>query len=199
MSLDNNLSLILKKIIKEEKHSSKMQVYLLNLKNYENLNDNIIIFLLKSILLIISYFPEKIDIVLCFFKSLSENDSESKRDLINNLKEFDLNGDFSLETMKNEEFDYLVDKIIFKTFEFIELIYNLEMVSFNLSITLLNEIILNAIKLKSSNALLKLRVYILFLRNAYKTVKENDGSHVYLKIVDTCNSIVKIINNYLKY
>lgn len=199
MSLDKNLSLILKKIIKEEKHSLKMEEYLINLKNNEMLDDSVIIFLLKSILLIISYHPDKIEIILCFFKSLSENESENKKDLISIIKEFESKGDFSLETINNEEFDYLMDKIIFKTFEFIELIYNLELVSFNLSITLLNEIILNAMKLRSSNTLLKLRVYVLFLRSAHKTVEENNGSHVYLKIVDTCNSIVRVINNYLKY
>ena len=76
MTLDVNFSEILKKIIKSEKSSNLMFSYLKKLKKKEKLDDVIVIFLIKSILIIVSYYPDKIKRLLDFFNILNETKNE---------------------------------------------------------------------------------------------------------------------------
>lgn len=194
MTLDNNFSDILRKIIKDEKSSDQMFNFLKKLKKKEKLDDLIVIFLIKSILLVISYYPNKIKKLLNFFKIIVENNSESKKDLILNLKKIEP-GDFLIH--KNETADsndYFFDRLIFKTFAFIDLVMDLNE---KIIITLLNEILLNVLKIKSIDTTLKIRIFIIYLKDATSVIKDNKGSHVYLKVLDICGSTTKIINNFL--
>ena len=194
MTLDNNFSDILRKIIKDEKSSDQMFNFLKRLKKKEKLDDLIVIFLIKSILLVISYYPNKIKKLLNFFKIIVENNSESKKDLILNLKKIEP-GEFLIQ--KNETTDsndYFFDRLIFKTFAFIDLVMD---INEKIIITLLNEILLNVLKIKSIDSTLKIRIFIIYLKDATSVIKDNKGSHVYLKVLDICGSTTKIINNFL--
>ena len=195
MTLDNNFSDILKKIIKDEKSSDQMFNFLKKLKKKEKLDDLIVIFLIKSILLVISYYPNKIKKLLNFFRIIVECKSESKKDLIINLKKIEP-GDFFLQKDNNNDSvnDYFFDKLIFKTFAFIDLVMDLNE---KLIVTLLNEILTNVLKIKSVDTTLKIRIFIIYLKDATTVLKDNKGNHVYLKVLEICGSTTKIINNFL--
>ena len=195
MTLDNNFSDILKKIIKDEKSSDQMFNFLKKLKKKEKLDDLIVIFLIKSILLVISYYPNKIKKLLNFFRIIVECKSESKKDLIINLKKIEP-GDFFLQKDNNNNSvnDYFFDRLIFKTFGFIDLVMDLNE---KLIVTLLNEILTNVLKIKSEDTTLKIRIFIIYLKDATTVLKDNKGNHVYLKVLEICGSTTKIINNFL--
>lgn len=196
MTLDINFSEILKKIIKSEKSSNLMFSYLKKLKKKEKLDDIIVIFLIKSILIIVSYYPDKIKRLLDFFNILNETKNESKIDLINCLKKvIDLedyisNGKVDSKNITN----YYLDKIIFKTFNFIDIVMNINK---GLIITLLSEISLNIIKIKSNNVQLKMNIFLSFINNSIEIVHKNKNGQIYLKIVELCSNTTKVINNYL--
>lgn len=212
MSLEN-LSIILNKLIKDKNHCLKINEYFKILKEEENINSNFILLLLKSVLMIVSYYPSKINILLKFFEVLIDNKSESKRDLINLVNKIDLkninrfnnfNSSSILSTKDdNYEFDIILEKMIFNLFNFIELIY-IESIknskySFKVSITLINELLFNINKIKSDDILFKCRIFILFIKVSHEIFEENKGIHIYLKIVENLNSLTKLMNNYLDW
>lgn len=204
MTLDNNFSIILKKIIKDEKASDLMFNYLKKLKRKEKLDDIIVIFLIKSILLVISYYPHKIKKILNFFRVLVETKNESKRDFICSLKKLgDLEAFIIKKNDDNEEkiyssdtslFDYYLDKVIFKTFLFIEFVmdFNEELI-----ITLLAELAVNTMKINTFDPTLKLRLFLLFIKDSTNIIKKSQNQQIYIKIVELCANTTKIINNYL--
>lgn len=196
MTLDVNFSIILKKIIKSEKSSNLMFNYLKKLKKKEKLDDIIVIFLIKSILVIVSYYPQKIKRLLDFFNILNETKNESKIDLINCLKKvIDLEDYISKDENESKNIiDYYLDKIIFKTFNFIDIVMN---VNNGLIITLLSEIAINTIKIKTDDLSLKMRIFLTYINDSMEIVQNNKNGQIYLKIVELCGNTTKIINNYL--
>ena len=196
MTLDINFYIILKKIIKSEKSSSLMYNYLKKLKKKEKLDDIVVIFMIKSILVIVSYYPDKVKRLLQFFKILKDSKSESKIDLINCLKkvaEFeDCISDDEIES-KNL-IDYYLDKIIFNTFNFIDMVMD---INEGLIITLLGEIAINIIKIKSDDITLKMGIFLMYLKDSIDVIRKNKNGQVYLKIVDICGTTTKVINNYI--
>ena len=196
MTLDVNFSIILKKIIKSEKSSNLMFNYLKKLKKREKLDDIIVIFLIKSILIIVSYYPQKIKRLLDFFNILNETKNESKIDLINCLKKvIDLEDYISKDENESKNIiDYYLDKIIFKTFNFIDIVMN---VNNGLIITLLSEIAINTIKIKTDDLSLKMRIFLTYINDSMEIVQNNKNGQIYLKIVELCGNTTKIINNYL--
>lgn len=196
MTLDVNFSIILKKIIKSEKSSNLMFNYLKKLKKKEKLDDLIVIFLIKSILVIVSYYPNKIKRLLDFFNILNETKNESKIDLINCLKKVIDLEDFisNTENESKNNIDYYLDKIIFKTFNFIDVVMN---VNNGLIITLLSEIAINTIKIKTDNLSLKMKLFLSYINDSTEIVQKNKNGQIYLKIVELCGNTTKIINNYL--
>ena len=197
MTLDNNFYGILKKIIKNEKASDMMFNYLRKLKKKEKLDDIIVIFLIKSILVIVSYYPQKVKKILDFFRVLSESKNESKKDIINCLKKIgslDILKSDNLESKNNSLVDHYLDKIIFKTFIFIDLVMD---INEGLIITLLGEIFVNTCKIKSFDLVLKLGIFLMYIKESTDVIQKNKNSQVYLKIVEICGGTTKIINSYL--
>ena len=204
MTLDNNFSIILKKIIKDEKASDLMFNYLKKLKRKEKLDDIIVIFLIKSILLVISYYPHKIKKLLNFFRVLVQTKNESKKDFICSLKKLgDLEAFIIKKNDDNEEkifisdtssFDYYLDKVIFKTFLFIDFVMDLNE---ELIVTLLAELAVNTMKINTFDPTLKLRLFLLFIKDSTNIIKKSQNQQIYIKIVELCANTTKIINNYL--
>ena len=152
--------------------------------------------MIKSILVIVSYYPAKVKRLLQFFKILKDSKSESKIDFINCLKkvaEFeDCISDDEIES-KNL-IDYYLDKIIFNTFNFIDMVMD---INEGLIITLLGEIATNIIKIKSEDITLKMGIFLMYLKDSIDVIQKNKNGQVYLKIVDICGTTTKVINNYI--
>ena len=92
-----------------------------------------------------------------------------------------------------------MDSMIFNTFDFI---CNIFKINKELSITLLNEILLNTYKIKTEDKELKVKIYLLYLRNAnhilLNSLQNNkEKSQIYLKIVESCGVTTRLINSFL--
>ena len=147
--------------------------------------------------MIVSYYPQKVKKILDFFRVLSESKNESKKDIINCLKKIgslDILKSDNLESKNNSLVDHYLDKIIFKTFIFIDLVMD---INEGLIITLLGEIFVNTCKIKSFDLVLKLGIFLMYIKESTDVIQKNKNSQVYLKIVEICGGTTKIINSYL--
>ena len=70
-------------------------------------------------------------------------------------------------------------------------------VNSGLIITLLSEIAINTIKIKTDNISLKMKVFLSYINDSTEIVQKNKNGQIYLKIVELCGNTTKIINNYL--
>ena len=66
-----------------------------------------------------------------------------------------------------------------------------------LIITLLGEIFVNTCKIKSVDLVLKLGIFLMYIKESTDVIQKNKNSQVYLKIVEICGGTTKIINSYL--
>lgn len=194
MTLSNNFINLFKKIVNNEKKSIKILNLIDKLESKGLINYSISIFLLKVFIIIISYYPKKANKIINFLKILYISETESKNDLVKLINKFNIA--FYEENVFN---DFNMDSIIFNTFDFI---CNIFKISKELSITLLNEILLNTYKIKTEDKELKVKIYLLYLRNAnhilLNSLENNKGnSQIYLKIVESCGVTTRLINSFL--
>ena len=193
MTLSNSFINMFKKLVNDEKKSIKILNYIDKLESKGFINYNISLFLLKVFIIIISYHPEKINKVTSFLKVFYHSTSESKNDLVKLINKFNIS--YYEENVFN---DFYMDSIIFNTFDFI---CNVFTINKELSITLLNEILLNTYKIKTEDKELKLRIYLLYLRNAnhiiLKSLNSKQSNQVYLNIVESCGVTTRLINTFL--
>ena len=194
MTLSSNFINIFKNLVNDEKKSIKILNYIDKLESKGFINYDISLFLLKVLIIIISYKPKKINKVISFLKIFYNSKGDSKNDMIKLINKF--NVVYYEENVFN---DYYMDSIIFDTFEFI---CNIFIINKELSITLLNEILLNTYKIKTENKELKLKIYLLYLRNANHIIlssikNNNESNQMYLKIVESCGVTTRLINSFL--
>ena len=194
MTLSNNFTNLFKKIVNNEKKSIKILNLIDKLESKGLINYSISIFLLKVFIIIISYYPKKANKIISFLKILYTSETESKNDLVKLINKFNIT--FYEENVFN---DFNMDSIIFNTFDFI---CNIFKISKELSITLLNEILLNTYKIKTEDKELKVKIYLLYLRNAnhilLNSLENNkENSQIYLKIVESCGVTTRLINSFL--
>lgn len=195
MTLSERFVELLKKITEDEKKSIKILNYIDKLESKGFIDSNISIFLLKVIIIIISYYPKEINKTICLLKLFYISKSESKTNLIKLIKNFDIS--YYEENVFN---DYYMDNIIFETFKFV---LNTFKINKELFLTLFNEIILNTSKVKSINKELKVQIYLLYLRNAnkilVKSIEENKNNkgQVYLKVIEMCGVTTRLINSFI--
>ena len=191
----NNFNSILKKLFKSSKKSNKVTTILKQMIKKKEINENISLFLLKVTIIILSYYPEKIDLIFNFFITVYNSKLESKYTLLSNLKSiYDFN-DSSID-------DFLMDKMIFSTLDLLENCYIFGCNGINLFITIINEILINLIKIKLDNNELKYKIYLMFIRKSNKFIIESNKDcvkgQVYFKVMEICGVTAKIINNYIK-
>lgn len=191
MTKSNTFDNLLKEVLNDKKKSVKIINYLKNFESKGIINNNMVLFFIKVLIIILSYYPDKYQVVISLFKNFYKSKNESKNDLIKILKKSKiyLYDDF-LDDIK-------MDQLIFETFEFINNIYILNK---DQSTNLINELLLNVSKIKSDNIELKVQIYLIYLRSCNKIVIEaisNKNSQIYLKIVEVCGVTTRMINNFL--
>lgn len=145
-------------------------------------------FTFKFIIILLSYNPDKVDIVISFWKHLERNEKKTNTiEFIRNISKINL----------DHIDDNLMDKIIFRTFYFIEDIFNIKDM---LILTYLNEILVNIMKLKIESKILKINIYLKYLEESRKIFnKYNNDSKglVYLKISEVCGVSTRLINDFI--
>ena len=193
MTLSNSFINMFKKLVNNEKKSIKILNYIDKLESKGFINYNISLFLLKVFIIIISYYPEKTNKITSFLKIFYYSKSESKNDLVKLISKFNIT--YYEENVFN---DIYMDSIIFNTFDFI---CNVFTINKELSITLLNEILLNTYKIKTEDKELKVRIFLLYLRNAnhiiLNSMDNKQSNQVYLNIVESCGVTTRLINSFL--
>ena len=68
--------------------------------------------------------------------------------------------------------------------------------------TLFNEVLINTNKIKTNDKLLKIRIYLLYVKNSNRIIldclkKDKINGQVYLKVVEICGLTTREINNFL--
>lgn len=194
MTLNKNLINIFEKLINNKKYSFKI-LNCINRLEKKGLLDNITeLFLIKVIIIILSYYPNKIKFIYTFLKTLYVTKNEDTIGLLKRIR--NMNFEYYEENILD---NYHMDKLIFKTFE---LLYNCSQFNNKLPITILNEIILNCNKIKTDDKLLKIKIYLMFINKTNNIINksyvlENHPNKVYLKVMELCGVSTKIINNFL--
>lgn len=192
MTFNENLINIVNNLLNDKKRSTKLIKYIEKMESKSFINNVIALFILKSIIIIVSYYPNKKIFIYNFIKSLYKSKSKGKYELFKTVNTIDL-----LKYENTILDDYYMDKLIFKTFSFI---YNSYQINKELPIILLNEILLNVSKIKTDNTLLKIQLYLLYLNKSnYFTIKnfKNNDEQIYLKIMEFCGNTTKLVNNYI--
>ena len=189
MTFNENLINIIINLLNNKRKGIKLIKYIEKMESKNLVNNIIALFILKSIIIIISYYPNRRIFIYNFIKSIYKSKLKAKYELFKNINTIDL-----LKYENTILDDYYMDKLIFKTFNFI---YNSYQINKKLPIILLNEIILNVSKIKTDDTLLKIQVYLLYLNKSnYFTIKNKD-EQLYLKIMKFCGTITRLINNYI--
>lgn len=192
MTFNENLINIIINLLNNKRKGSKLIKYIEKMESKSLVNNIIALFILKSIIIIISYYPNKRIFIYNFIKSLYKSKSKAKYELFKNINTIDL-----LKYENTILDDYYMDKLIFKTFNFI---YNSYQINKELPIILLNEILLNVSKIKTDDILLKIQLYLLYLNKSnYFTIKnfKNNDEQIYLKIMEFCGTTTRLVNNYI--
>ena len=140
MTFNENLINIIINLLNNKRKGNKLIKYIEKMESKSLVNNIIALFILKSIIIIISYYPNKRIFIYNFIKSLYKSKSKAKYELFKNINTIDL-----LKYENTILDDYYMDKLIFKTFNFI---YNSYQINKELPIILLNEILLNVSKIK---------------------------------------------------
>lgn len=194
MALNENIISIFNKLLNSKKKSKKILYYIKKLESKGLIDSNISLFLIKSIIIICSYYPNRKNFVYNLLKNLYKSNSDSKNDLLKKINKFDI------EHYEDKVLDdYLMDKVLFET---TDLLYNCSKLNNILPITIFNEIILNCSKLKTENDILRVKIYLMFIKKSNKVIidslnMEKPNGQVYLKIMELCGVTAKLINNFL--
>ena len=187
MTLNNNLYLLFEKLMKDKKKSLRLLRYVNKLESKGQINNLMKISLIKSIIIIISFYPKKRKFIYKFIKYFYKLESDSKKNFIKLLKQVDFFYSLDLD-------DVIIDKIIFKTFYFL---YNSYKINKDLPITLLNEILLSINKVKAENSI-KIQLFLLLINKSIKIMCDNNKeTYIFVKITELCGLSTKLINNFI--
>ena len=194
MTLTEKFLSILSNILNNKKKSIKILNYIDKMESKGYINNDISLFTIKIIIIVLSYYPRKSKFVFKFIKMLYKTNNEIKMDFFNSINKFNL--DYFDNNMID---DYYMDKIIFDTFHFI---YNCYKLNKELTLTLFNEVLINTNKIKTNDKLLKIRIYLLYVKNSNRIIldclkKDKINGQVYLKVVEICGLTTREINNFL--
>lgn len=151
-----------------------------------NLLDNeLALCLIKSLILILSYHPNKIDNCINIIKKYSFCNKLLQNDIFKCLKNYNLNNQFNLS-------DEIVEKIIYNTIIFLENIY---LIAEDQIYSIWFLIINNVKKLNKINPYIKVNLYLILLKESNK-ILDKYNTKSYLKITELCNNVVKLVNNF---
>lgn len=187
MTLNNNLNLLFEKLMKDKKKSIRLLRYVNKLESKGQINNLMKTSLIKSIIIIISFYPKKRKFIYKFIKYFYKLESDSKKNFVNLVKQLDFFYSLDLD-------DVLIDKIIFKTFNFLYCSFKINK---DLPIKLLNEILLSINKLKAENSI-KIQLFSLIINKSTNIIKDNNmESFIFVKVSELCGLSTKLINNFI--
>jgi len=188
---------ILEKLLGSTKKTKNIEKIIKSMINKKEISTQCSLFMLKITIIIISYYPEKSNLIYKFYNTLHTSKLESKNLLLHNLTRI-----VDENSYEDDFDDEIMDKIIFNTFELMETCNNIRKSGLNLFITILNEILINLKKAKLENDTLISQIYLMFIRKSNKLVleslKSDKKGQVYFKVMEMCGLTVKIINGYVK-
>ena len=187
MDLNRQFGELFDKILSSNKHRIKLFKLISKLNKEDILNNNLTLLLIKSFILIFSENPEKIKICIKLLKELNNCDIELKMDIKNFIIKLHSKNNLIINDDK-------IEKIIFKTFKTLEKIYN---ICPNQVYLIWNQIIFSINKLKKIKNQLKIDIYLKLLDESNLILDKHD-SKSFLKILDLCVNLNKIINEYTK-
>jgi len=185
MKLNQRFGDLFDKIIKNKKQRKKLLNNIEKLYNKNIISQDLVLVLIKSLILVLSYLPKKIFLINKIIKEFANCNNEIKEDLINILNNYN----FNQLTLS----DYLIEKIIFNTIVLFQLI---EKTFFPQLYTIWYQIILCINKIKKKNTILKAHIYINIVKESINIIKK-ERAHSYLKIIKMCNKTRELINSYL--
>ena len=191
MTKNDTLNKLFTKVLGDKRKTNKINNYLSNFESKGIINKNMVLFFIKVFIIILSYYPEKYNVIVNLFETFSKSKSESKNDLTKLLKKTKI---YMYDEILNDKY---MDLMIFQTFDFIN---NINQLNKDLTINLLNELLLNVSKIKTDNIILKVQIYLSYIRSCNKIVLDaisSKKSQIYLKIVEVCGVTTRIINNFL--
>lgn len=187
MTLNTNLILIFKNVIKDKNKSVKIINYIQKLESKGQISNKLALSLLKSIIIIGSYFPKEQKFIYKYIKFFYKLPIDSKKDFLKNLSNLENNFNIELD-------DTIIDKLIFKTFELIHLSYKMKK---DLSVSILNEILISTNKIKINN-ILKVKILLLLVEKSINIIENNNKtSFIFIKITELCGLTPKLINNFI--
>jgi len=193
----NGIYSIIEKLFNSKKKSKNIEKIIKSMIKKNQISLSCSLFMLKITIIIISYYPDKSNLLYKFYNKLHTSKLESKNILLENLTRI-----VEENSHDNNLDDELMDKIIFNTFELMETCRKVGKSGLNLFITILNEILINLKKVKLDNDTLISQIYLMFIRKSNKLVldslKTDKKDQVYFKIMEMCGLTIKIINGYVK-
>ena len=184
---------LLEKLFNSKKKSKNIKKILKSMILKKEITTIFSIFMLKITIIIISYYPEKSNLIYKLFYTLYKLKSESKNLLLDNLVTI-----IEENPYDDELDDEIMDKIIFNTFGLLESCNKIDKNGTVLFITILNEIIINLKKVKLQNETLISQIYLMFIRKSNNLVLNSKEGQVYLKIMEMCGVTIRMINGYIK-
>jgi len=185
MNLNKKFGRLFDTIISKEKRTSLFEI-LQDLYENELLNQELILCLIKSLILVLSYYPHKIDTLIEIITSYKLCNIELHNDLSSLFKKMDLSYQFLLP-------DNLIDNIIFDTIHFFELFKTINII---ILYKIWFEILSNSYKINKNDIEYKINIYLFFIKESKKIINVNKN-HFYLKITKLCGSTSTMINEYM--
>jgi len=186
MNLDDKFGKFFDTIIINNKRKKLFNILTI-LYDKNLLDQELILCIIKSLILVLSYNPEKIDILTNIINSYQDCGIELQKNLSNLFKKIDLSQQFSLS-------ENVVDKIIFNTIDFFEII---EKNNLKLLFQVWYDIILNTYNIKKKDKNFKISMYLFFIKKSKKIINDNNKNNFYLKIINLCSSTRTIINEFI--
>jgi hypothetical protein len=185
MRLNKMFGDLFDKILNSKKNRKSLFKIINNYYNEELLDDKLILCLIKSLILILSYHPKKFHICINIIKKYEECHNNLQKDIFKCLKSFNLSNQLNLS-------DEIVEKVIYNTIIFLEKVYK---VCENQVYSIWYILLINISKIEKDYSYLKTNMYLVLLKESDRILaKYNTKS--YLKITELCNNMIKLINNY---
>lgn len=187
MDLNKKFNDLFDKLLLSEKHRKKLFKLIGKLNKLNILNDNLTLLLLKSLILILSVYPNKIKICIKILKIFNDCNKNTKNDILNFFNKLSIEQVYLI----NDEY---IEKIIFKTLDLFEKIYYNDKKKIFI---IWNQILITINKLKRVNKYFKICIYLKILKES-TIILNNYNSQSFIKILDFCINVNKIINEYTK-
>lgn len=191
MKINNKINNIFNELEIKKLDKKNLFYKIIFLSKNKLVNNKLILYIIKSFIIILCYQKDKISFCINFLDNLINIENK----LFDNVIEF-----FNLICLDNEIdiYDHIIEKVIIHTCLFF---YNLSYIDFNFIFKTWYCILENLNKLVGKIKLIKMKTYILLLNETKLLLKEsnfiNKKNSIFKKIVHLCENNIKIINNYI--